>query len=124
MNRKPIRLAALVAILALALASVASGSPNRKIWCVANLCVADDGGISPVKLPRDGKAPVTALLSGEVLRRWAAASPIRLGAWSRRHSATTRTASLLGDKRKRQDEQGDSSKRLYPTHQSPRFEGR
>ncbi|HET9198184.1 MAG TPA: hypothetical protein VFN92_08040 [Solirubrobacterales bacterium] len=67
MNRKPLLLIALVALLALAVtAAVAAGSPNRKIWCVANLCVADDGGISPDKLPRHEKAPTTARLNGEI----------------------------------------------------------
>lgn len=66
MNRKPILLLALVALAALILSAAAAGSPNRKIWCVDNLCVADDGGISPTKLPRHGKAPITAVLNGEV----------------------------------------------------------
>jgi hypothetical protein len=69
MNRKPILLLALVALLALVLTAVASGSPNRKIWCAGNICVADDGGISPTKLPRHGKAPITAVLNGEVTTR-------------------------------------------------------
>jgi len=67
MNRKPLLLVALVAILAVALlATAAFGSPNRKLWCVGNVCVADDGGISPTALPRHEKAPVTALLNGEI----------------------------------------------------------
>jgi hypothetical protein len=66
MNRKPILLLALVALLALIVATTADGSPNRKLWCVANICIADDGGISPQKLPRHEKAPVTALLNGEI----------------------------------------------------------
>jgi hypothetical protein len=66
MNRKPILLLALLALAALILSAAASGSPNRKIWCVGNLCVADDGGISPTKLPRHGKAPIAAVLNGEV----------------------------------------------------------
>ena len=69
MNRKPILLLALVALLALILSAAASGSPNRKIWCAGNICVADDGGISPTKLPRLGKAPITAVLNGEVTTR-------------------------------------------------------
>ncbi len=69
MNRKPLLLAALVAMLALTLAAVALGSPNRKLWCVGNVCVADSGGISPEKLPRHGRAPVTALLNGEISTR-------------------------------------------------------
>ena len=69
MNRKPILLVALVALLALILAAVAFGSPNRKIWCAGNICVADDGGISPETLPRHGKAPVTARLNAEISTR-------------------------------------------------------
>lgn len=69
MNRKPLLLAALVAILALTLAAVALGSPNRKVWCAGNICVADDGGISPEALPRHGRAPVTARLNAEISTR-------------------------------------------------------
>lgn len=69
MNRKPLLLAALVAMLALTLAAVALGSPNRKIWCAGNICVADDGGISPEALPKHGRAPVTARLNAEVSTR-------------------------------------------------------
>lgn len=50
-------------------AAVAIGSPNRRIWCVGNICVADDGGISPSKLPRHGYAPVSARLNGEISTR-------------------------------------------------------
>jgi len=66
MNRRPILLLALAVLGALVLSAVASGSPNRRLWCVDNLCVADDGGIFPTKLPRHGKAPITAALKGEV----------------------------------------------------------
>ncbi len=66
MNPKPILLVALVVLTALVLSAVASGSPNRKLWCVDNLCIADDGGISPTKLPRHAKAPISAVLNGEV----------------------------------------------------------
>jgi hypothetical protein len=69
MNRKPILLLVLVAMPALVLAAVAFGSPNRKVWCAGNICVADDGGISPEKLPKHGKAPVTARLNAEVSTR-------------------------------------------------------
>ena len=47
MNRPLIRLSFVVAALVLALAAVATGGPNRKIWCAGNICVADDGGITP-----------------------------------------------------------------------------
>ena len=69
MNRKPIFLLVLVAMLALILTAAATGSPNRKIWCAGNICIADDGGISPEALPKHGKAPVTARLNGEVSTR-------------------------------------------------------
>lgn len=69
MNRKPIFLIALVAMLALIVTAVASGSPNRKVWCAGNICIADDGGIAPEKLPRHGSAPVTARLNGEISTR-------------------------------------------------------
>lgn len=69
MNRKLILPAALVALLALVLAAVALGSANRKIWCAGNICIADDGGISPDRLPKHGKAPVTARLNGEISTR-------------------------------------------------------
>jgi hypothetical protein len=69
MNRKPLLFAALVALLALTLAAVALGSSNRKLWCAGNLCVADSGGISPQKLPRHERAPVTARLNAEITTR-------------------------------------------------------
>jgi hypothetical protein len=56
-------------VLALVFAAAAIGSPNRKIWCAGNICVADDGGITPTKLPRHRKAPVTARLNGEISTR-------------------------------------------------------
>lgn len=69
MNRSLIRLSLVVAALVLALAAAAIGSPNRKVWCAGNICVADDGGISPTKLPRKGRAPVTARLNAEISTR-------------------------------------------------------
>lgn len=69
MNKPLLRLSLLAAVLVLLLAAVATGSPNRKIWCAGNICVADDGGITPTKLPRHGKAPVTARLNGEISTR-------------------------------------------------------
>jgi hypothetical protein len=69
MNRKLLLPVAVVALLALVLAAVALGSPNRKIWCAGNICVVDDGGISPEKLPKHGEAPVTARLNGEISTR-------------------------------------------------------
>lgn len=69
MNRSPIRLSLVAAALVLVFAAVAIGSPNRKSWCAGNICVVDDGGISPIKLPRHGKAPVSARLKAEISTR-------------------------------------------------------
>ena len=69
MNRPLIRLSLVLAALALVFAAVATGSPNRRIWCAGNICVADDGGISPTTLPRHEKAPVSARLNGEISTR-------------------------------------------------------
>jgi hypothetical protein len=61
-------LAALLALaLTLVLATGAAG--ERKVECAGNICVSDDGGISPTKLPRSGKAPVTARLIAGVESR-------------------------------------------------------
>jgi hypothetical protein len=67
MSRYSIYVAALGAALALTFAGDASGKP--KVWCVGNVCVTDDGGISPSKLPKRGTAPVTARLNGIVETR-------------------------------------------------------
>jgi hypothetical protein len=69
MNRPLTSVIVLAAALSLVFAAVAPGSGDRKLWCVGNLCLADDGGISPLKLPRHGKAPVTARLHGEISTR-------------------------------------------------------
>src|SRR5689334_16450201 len=69
MNRKPLLLVALVLLLALTLTAAALAGSNRKLWCAGNVCVADSGGISPQKLPRHEKAPVTALLEAEISTR-------------------------------------------------------
>jgi hypothetical protein len=55
--------------LALIFTTGALGSENEKLWCAGNLCLLDDGGISPSKLPRHEKAPITAHLHGEVSTR-------------------------------------------------------
>jgi hypothetical protein len=67
MSRYSIYVAALGAALALTFAAGASGKP--KVWCVGNICVTDDGGISPSKLPKRGTAPVTARLNGIIETR-------------------------------------------------------
>ena len=64
MSRHRIPVAALVALLALASASAALGA--REVVEAGNLYLADNGGIFPSKLPRHGKAPVTARLVGEL----------------------------------------------------------
>jgi hypothetical protein len=51
--------------LAVALVFAAAATGERKVECAGNICVSDDGGISPTKLPRHGRAPVAArLLAG------------------------------------------------------------
>lgn len=75
MSRHLIRVAAAGLGLGLALATVALGSPNRKVWCAGNICIADDGGIFPFELPKHGKAPITARLSGEYSTRDGAHPP-------------------------------------------------
>lgn len=67
MKKNLLRTVPIAASLALAVALVfATGaSGERKVECAGNICVSDDGGISPTKLPRHGTAPVTArLLAG------------------------------------------------------------
>jgi hypothetical protein len=56
-------------VFALALALAAGASGERKVECAGNICVSDDGGISPTKLPRHGAAPVTARLIAGVESR-------------------------------------------------------
>lgn len=67
MNRYSIYLTALASGLALILATGALA--KREVWCAGNICVTDDGGISPSKLPKRGSAPITAWLNGEVETR-------------------------------------------------------
>lgn len=50
----------------LTLLSVAAATASPKIETAGNLFIADNGGISPSTLPRHGKAPVTAIIEGEV----------------------------------------------------------
>lgn len=64
MNRHAIRLALFVIGLALTFPVASFGA--RQVVRVGNLYLADNGGISPLKLPRRGKAPVTARLVGEI----------------------------------------------------------
>ncbi|HXR60170.1 MAG TPA: hypothetical protein VN732_02480 [Solirubrobacterales bacterium] len=67
MSKHLIRILLLATSLLLILAAGAAG--DRKVECVANLCLTDDGGILPTKLPRHGTAPITARLFGEVETR-------------------------------------------------------
>lgn len=67
MKRYLMCVAALAGLLALTYTAGAVGKP--KLWCVGNVCVTDDGGISPSKLPKRGTAPVTARLNGIVETR-------------------------------------------------------
>jgi hypothetical protein len=63
-----------IAVAAAGLASIATGgalgdSGTRQEHCIGVLCVGDDGGISPAKLPKHGSAPITARIDGEVATR-------------------------------------------------------
>jgi hypothetical protein len=71
MSKHLIRIVAVGLALALVFAAVAFADlgGNSKVWCAGNICVTDDGGIAPSKLPRQGKAPVTARLNGEIETR-------------------------------------------------------
>jgi len=70
MKRKLIHITAVAAALALVTASVAAGDRGTfQEHCVDVLCVGDNGGISPTKLPKHGSAPVTARIEGEVKTR-------------------------------------------------------
>lgn len=64
MNRHLICISALATGLALVFAAVAFGS--REVVRTGNLYLADNGGISPSKLPKRGSAPITARLIGEI----------------------------------------------------------
>jgi hypothetical protein len=71
MNRLPTYLTSLAASLALVFAATAFADlgGNKKEQCAGNICVTDDGGIAPSKLPKRGKAPITARLFGEIETR-------------------------------------------------------
>jgi hypothetical protein len=64
MNRHLIYAAVLTAALTLVFANVAFGS--REVVRTGELFLADNGGISPAKLPKHGSAPITAHLIGEI----------------------------------------------------------
>ncbi|HET7418120.1 MAG TPA: hypothetical protein VFJ61_10900 [Solirubrobacterales bacterium] len=67
MNKALIRIVLLATSLLLILAATAAG--DRKVECAASLCLTDDGGILPMKLPRHGAAPITARFFGEIETR-------------------------------------------------------
>ena len=67
MNRYLIRLGVIVVGFSLLFAVAAFGS--RKVECVGNLCITDDGGISPSKLPRHESVPITARITGGIATR-------------------------------------------------------
>jgi hypothetical protein len=64
MNRYLIHITVLTAGLALIFATGAFGS--REVARIGNLYLADNGGISPSKLPRHGNVPITAHIVGEI----------------------------------------------------------
>jgi hypothetical protein len=67
MKRNLIYVTAFAAGLALIFATGAFGNlGHREEECAGVLCVGDNGGISPTKLPRHGKAPITARIIGEI----------------------------------------------------------
>lgn len=67
MKKQLLHVAALAVAPALIVTAVALG--DRQVECAGNLCVADNGGIFPAKLPKHGKAPVTARIEGEISTR-------------------------------------------------------
>lgn len=64
MKKHLIRAAVVGAALALIL--VPGAFAKREVIRVGNLFLADNGGISPTKLPRDKQAPISGHLSGEI----------------------------------------------------------
>ncbi|HWO47308.1 MAG TPA: hypothetical protein VNM41_04540 [Solirubrobacterales bacterium] len=69
MKRKLICITAVAAALAVTAGVAAGDRGNRQEKCAGVLCVGDNGGISPTKLPKHGGAPVTARIIGEVFTR-------------------------------------------------------
>lgn len=67
MKRNLTYVIALAAGLALIFAAGAFGT--RQEECASNICIGDNGGIFPSKLPRHGKAPITARILGEIHTR-------------------------------------------------------
>ena len=70
MKGKLICITALAAVVATIAAGAALGDRGtRQEHCLGVLCVGDDGGISPTRLPKHGSAPVTARIDGEISTR-------------------------------------------------------
>lgn len=67
MKRKLSYVTALAAGLALFFTAGAFGS--RQEECAGNICIVDNGGIFPSKLPKRGRAPITARIFGEIHTR-------------------------------------------------------
>jgi hypothetical protein len=62
---RSIRVAA-VAVMAVALVAIPGALAKRQVVRVGNLFLADNGGISPSKLPRHRQAPISGHISGEI----------------------------------------------------------
>ncbi|HEY3552089.1 MAG TPA: hypothetical protein VGK66_00225 [Solirubrobacterales bacterium] len=76
MKRKLIYITVVAAALALLAANAfADNFGNRKEHCVGVLCVGDNGGLSPTKLPKYGGAPATARIIGDISTRDASHPP-------------------------------------------------
>lgn len=67
MKKHLIRFSLIAGVAALLFTAAAFG--GRKVECFGNICIADNGGISPSRLPKRGSAPITARLSGEISTR-------------------------------------------------------
>lgn len=64
MSTKMARVGAIAVGLTLVLATAALAA--REVVCIGNLCLADNGGISPSTLPKHDPAPITARLEGKI----------------------------------------------------------
>lgn len=65
MRKKPLRLAVLTLAFAL-IATTATALAGREVVRSGNLVLSDNGGLSPLKLPKRGTAPATARLEAEI----------------------------------------------------------
>jgi hypothetical protein len=65
MKRNPLRLAVLILAFAL-IATTATALASREVVRSGNLVLSDDGGLSPLRLPKRGSAPATARLEAEI----------------------------------------------------------